>query len=122
MDVERQLVVRGRHTSVPPKFREAVGPKVAKLARIDPHLLHVDVELSKEHNPRQSGCCDRVEITVQRRGAVVRAEAAAADPLAALDRALDKACERLRRAVDRRHSRGSRVSRFVAAVTRSGSS
>ena len=54
-------------------------------------MISLDVEVSKEPNPRQADHADRVEITLHSRGPVVRAEAAAADPYAALDLAADQA-------------------------------
>ncbi|MEX5708972.1 ribosome-associated translation inhibitor RaiA [Parafrankia sp. FMc6] len=96
------IVVKGRHTAVPERFRRHVQAKLAKLERLDSKVMLVDVELSKEHNPRLSDTCDRVELTVYSRGPVIRAEAAAADAYAALDRATAKLAERLRRASDRR--------------------
>ncbi|WP_261554802.1 ribosome hibernation-promoting factor, HPF/YfiA family [Frankia tisae] len=96
------IVVKGRHTVVPERFRNHVEAKLAKLERLDSNIISVDVELSKEHNPRLSHVCDRVELTVYSRGPVIRAEAAAADCYAALDLATGKLAERLRRAADRR--------------------
>ncbi|EIV93932.1 ribosome hibernation-promoting factor, HPF/YfiA family [Frankia sp. QA3] len=96
------IVVKGRHTAVPERFRNHVEAKLAKLERLDSNIISVDVELSKEHNPRLSDVCDRVELTVYSRGPVIRAEAAAADCYAALDLATGKLTERLRRAADRR--------------------
>jgi hypothetical protein len=58
--------------------------------------------ISHEPNRRQSKACERVEITCLDRGPVVRAEACADDPYAALDMAMDKLLERLRRMRDRR--------------------
>ena len=96
------IVVKGRHTAVPERFRGQVQTKLAKLERLDTKLMRVDVELSREHNPRLSQVRDRVELTVYSRGPVIRAEAAAADPYTALDKAGAKLMERLRRAADRR--------------------
>ncbi len=96
------IVVKGRHTVVQERFRNHVEAKLAKLERLDSNIISVDVELSKEHNPRLSHVCDRVELTVYSRGPVIRAEAAAADCYAALDLATGKLAERLRRAADRR--------------------
>ena len=63
--------------------------------------------------------CDAVEITCHAKGPVIRAEACTDDPYAALDIALDKLFERLRRASDRRRvSRpGRRVPESVAQAT-----
>ncbi|ABD10148.1 ribosomal subunit interface protein [Frankia sp. CcI156] len=96
------IVVKGRHTAVPERFRNHVQAKLAKLERLNSNIIRVDVELSKERNPRLSDVCDRVELTVYSRGPVIRAEAAAADCYAALDLAAGKLAERLRRAADRR--------------------
>ncbi|SNQ45833.1 Ribosome hibernation promotion factor [Frankia canadensis] len=96
------IVVKGRHTAVPERFRKHVEAKLAKLERLNSHIIRVDAELSKEHNPRLADVCDRVELTVYSRGPVIRAEAAAADCYAALDLAAGKLAERLRRAADRR--------------------
>ncbi|CAO5242888.1 ribosome hibernation-promoting factor, HPF/YfiA family [Frankia sp. AgKG'84/4] len=97
-----EIVVKGRHTVVPDRFRKHVEAKLAKLERLNSQIIRVDVELSKEHNPRLADFCDRVELTVYSRGPVIRAEAAAADCYAALDLAAGKLAERLRRAADRR--------------------
>ncbi|MCM3885668.1 ribosome hibernation-promoting factor, HPF/YfiA family [Frankia sp. R82] len=113
------IVVKGRHTAVPERFRKHVEAKLAKLERLDSHIIGVDVELSKEHNPRLADVCDRVELTVYSRGPVIRAEAAADDCYAALDLAATKLAERLRRAADRRvrhhaNHAGSRPSGITA--------
>lgn len=100
-----EIVVKGRKTDVPERFRQHVQVKLAKLERLDHKVFRVDAELSKERNPRLSGVCDRIELTVYSRGPVIRAEAAAADPYAALDLASAKLQERLRRAADRRAKR-----------------
>jgi ribosomal subunit interface protein len=96
------IVVTGRHTTVPEKFRRLVEVKITKLERFDHKAFRVDAELSREHNPRMSDVRQRVELTMFSRGPVIRAEASAADPYAALERAAAKLAERLRRAADRR--------------------
>lgn len=106
------VVVRGRHTTVAERFRQHVHEKLAPVLKLDHKIIRLDVEVSEEHNPRQSAVCERVEITCIGRGPVVRAEAAAQDAYAALDLAVAKLEERLRRAADRRHSRGARLSRL----------
>jgi ribosomal subunit interface protein len=109
-----EFVVKGRHTEVTDRFRRHVAGKMSGLDRFDHKLFRLDVELSEEHNPRLSAFCERVEITAYSRGPVIRAEAAGPDAYAALDAAVAKLEERLRRAADRRHSRGSRVAKAHA--------
>jgi ribosomal subunit interface protein len=104
-----EIVVKGRHSELPMGFREHTEDKVARLERLDHRVIRLDVEVLRERNPRQSDICERVELTCIGKGPLVRAEAAAPDPYAALDMALDKLEERLRRAATRRHSRGART-------------
>src|SRR5215218_9935438 len=99
-----EIVVRGRNVEVPEHFRQHVWDKVSTSDRFDGKLkiLRIDVELFHEKNPRQSGNCQRVEITLRGKGPVVRAEASAPDFYSALDLAAGKLDARLRRAADRR--------------------
>ena len=97
-----EIVVAGRHTEVLPKYRAHVEQKLAKVEQLAPRAQRIDVVVSHETNPRQSGSSERVELTVVDRGPVIRAEACADDRYAALDMALGKLLERLRRTRDRR--------------------
>ncbi|SCG06229.1 ribosomal subunit interface protein [Streptomyces sp. MnatMP-M17] len=101
------IVVKGRKTEVPERFRKHVAEKLKleKIQKLDGKVISLDVEVSKEHNPRQADRCDRVEITLHSRGPVIRAEAAAADPYAALDLATGKLEARLRKQHEKRHNR-----------------
>ncbi|MBB0244115.1 ribosome hibernation-promoting factor, HPF/YfiA family [Streptomyces alkaliphilus] len=104
------IVVKGRKTEVPERFRRHVAEKlkIDKIQRIDTKVLSLDVEVSKEPNPRQADRSDRVEITLRHRGPVIRAEASASDPYGALDLAVEKLETRLRRRHDKRTSRRGR--------------
>lgn len=101
------IVVKGRKTEVPERFRKHVVEKLKleKIQNLDPKVIRLDVEVLKERNPRLADRSDRVEITVRSRGPVVRAEAAASDPYAALDLAADKLTSQLRRQHDKRRTR-----------------
>lgn len=110
-------VVKGRHCHPSEKFRDYAVGKVERLERFGVPIIRVDIELSREHAPRQAATCERVELTVLGRGPVVRAEASAADPLAAFDLVLDKVESRLRRAADRK--RVHHTSRGPATVRHS---
>jgi ribosomal subunit interface protein len=112
------IVVKGRNVEVPDHYREHVADKLSKVERYDQKLIRADVELFHERNPRQSDKCQRVEITVNTRGPVVRAEACAKDFYSALDCAINKLDGRLRRAADRRRvHRGRHAPVSVAAAT-----
>jgi ribosomal subunit interface protein len=96
------IVITGRRTDVPERFKRLAEEKLGKVAQFAPRAQRIDVELSHERNPRQADNCEKVEITVRNKGPVVRAEACADDALAALDLATGKLVERLRRMGDRK--------------------
>ncbi len=97
-----EIAVVGRHTEVSERFRRHVAEKMEKVPHLAPRAQRIDVEITHERNPRQSDSSERVELTVRGKGPVVRAEASADDPYAALDLASATLMERLRRARDRR--------------------
>jgi len=97
-----EIIVKGRHTGVSDRFRDHVTTKLARIQRLNNRLIRVDVEVSKEPNHRLSGQRERVELTIHSRGPAIRAEASADDRFSAMDIALGKLEERLRRLNDRR--------------------
>ena len=105
MNAPVDIVVRGRHLDISQRFREHVGEKLSRIDKFGVALSRIDVEVSKESNPRQADRAFEVELTCLGRGPVIRAEATAADKYAALDLAYGRLEERLRRAADRRHAR-----------------
>lgn len=113
-----EIVVTGRHMQVSDRFRDHLDEKLAKIPQLAPRVQRVDVIVSHEPNKRQAKACERVEITCHVKGPIVRAEACLDDKYAALDLALDKLMERLRRAQDRRRvHRGRHAPESVAAAT-----
>ena len=92
-----EIVVTGRHVQVSERFRRHLDEKLAKVPQLAPRVQRLDVVVTHEANKRQSKACDRVEITCHVKGPVVRAEAIADDKYGALDIAMDKLLERLRR-------------------------
>ena len=85
------IIFRGRQTDVLDRFRKHATAKLAKIGKLDQKAMSVDVEVSTERKPRQSGRKERVELTISSRGPVIRAEAAAEDRYAALDMAARQA-------------------------------
>ena len=113
-----EIVVTGRHMQVSDRFRDHLDEKLAKIPQLAPRVQRVDVIVSHEPNKRQAKSCERVEITCHVKGPIVRAEACLDDKYAALDLALDKLMERLRRAQDRKRvHRGRHAPESVAAAT-----
>ncbi|MEV4107652.1 ribosome-associated translation inhibitor RaiA [Nonomuraea sp. NPDC049695] len=112
------IIVKGRHTGVSDRFRDHVTTKLARIERLDNKLIRVDVEVSKERNPRLADQRERVELTIHSRGPAIRAEASADDRFTALDMALDKLEGRLRRLADRRKvHHGNHCPPSVAEIT-----
>ena len=112
------IVVKGRNVEVPDHYRVHVADKLARLERYDKKVIRFDVELFHEPNRRQSKNCQRVEITAKGRGPVVRAEACAGDFYGALDCAVTKLENRLRKIHDRRRVHyGRRSPASVAEAT-----
>jgi ribosomal subunit interface protein len=112
------VVVTGRNVEVSASYRAHVAGKLARLGKYTHRVIRYDVELSHENNPRQSKACHRVEITGTGNGPTERAESVGPDFYAALDTAITKVAERLRRGHDRlraHHGRHRRTS--VAAAT-----
>lgn len=112
------IIVKGRRTEISDKFRQHVENKLAKLSKWERKGMTVDVEVSRERNPRQSSQSERIELTIHSTGPVIRSEASADDRYGALDLALDRVESRLRKAVDRRKvGKGKRAPVSVAAAT-----
>jgi ribosomal subunit interface protein len=114
-----EIVVTGRHLDVPAQLRTHAEEKLAKVVKLAPKAFRVDVEVSRERNPRMSEICERVELTCVSPGPVIRAEAAAHEMLEAFDLAWAKLESRLRKAADRRRvHRGARTPVSVATATK----
>jgi len=96
------IVVKSRHHEVTDRFRRHALEKLSKSERLDERAISLTVELCEERNPRQSEQRDRIELTLNSPGPVVRAEAAAGDPYSALDIAVTKLEAQMRKAADRR--------------------
>jgi ribosomal subunit interface protein len=97
-----EIVVKGRNVEIPDHFRIYVSEKLSRLERFDRTIYLFDVELDHERNRRQRKNCQHVEITARGRGPVVRGEACADSFYAALESAVCKLENRLRRHKDRR--------------------
>ncbi|MGF1663006.1 MAG: ribosome hibernation-promoting factor, HPF/YfiA family, partial [Kineosporiaceae bacterium] len=103
------VTVTVRHCEVPERFRRHLTDKVAKVEQLAPRARRVAAVVRHEPNPRLAPVAYSVELTVHGDGPVVRAEASADEPYAALDLTMAKIVERLRRVHDRKVVRHSRV-------------
>ncbi len=96
------ITVTGRKKVVSDRFRRHLEDKLSKIPQMAPRVGRVEVVLTHEANPRLAKTSERVEITCYIKRTVVRAEAAADEEYAALDMAMSKLTERLRRMNDKR--------------------
>jgi len=97
-----EITVTGRHVTVPERFRRHIEDKLSKVPQLDPRVSRCDVVVTHEANPRQAKEAERIEITCHAKRSVIRAEACADDVYGALDVAMTRLGERLRRVNDRR--------------------
>lgn len=113
------ITVTGRKTTVTDRFRRHLEGKLDKVPQLAPRVSRVEVVLTHEANPRLAKTSERVEITCFVQRTVVRAEAAADEEYAALDLAMTRLVERLRRMHDKRRVSltGKHRPRSVAEAT-----
>ena len=103
------------------RFRSVVEEKTLRIEHLAPRAQRVDIKVTHRayHNGRIED--DTVELTLTGKGPIVRAEATDGDKFAALDLAVDKLCEQLRRAKDKRvdsrnHPRGAKYEKETGAL------
>lgn len=96
------------------RFREVAEEKATRIATLAPRAQRLDVKVT--HHAYHQGRMDdeTVELTLSGKGPIVRAEATDADKFAALDMAVDKLAEQMRRVKGKRleardHPRGARL-------------
>ncbi|YAL82503.1 ribosome hibernation-promoting factor, HPF/YfiA family [Dermacoccaceae bacterium W4C1] len=113
-----EITVTGRHATVPERFRRHIEEKLAKVAQLDSRVTRCEVVVTHEANPRQAKEAERIELTCHAKRTVIRAEAGADDPYAALDIAMTRLLERVRRLNDKRRvHRGRQTPLSVAKAT-----
>lgn len=83
------ITVSARHIDISPALRAAAEDKIGRLSRFEEGLLRAEVHFSEERNPRISAK-EVCEVTMEGGGHRVRCKAAAIDPFAAIDLAVEK--------------------------------
>ena len=111
----------GVGVSVSDRFRGVVEEKVARIEHLAPRAQGLEVKVTHRayHNGRMED--STVELTLTGKGPVVRAEAVDNDKFTALDIAVDKLAEQLRRAKEKRvdgrkHPRGAKLDKESGAI------
>lgn len=103
------------------RFRSVVDEKSSRIENIAPRAAGLEVKVT--HRAYRNGAHEdsTVELTLTGKGPVVRAEAVDADKFTALDLAVDKLCEQVRRAKDKRvdarnHPRGAHFEKGTGEI------
>jgi ribosomal subunit interface protein len=111
----------GVGVSVSDRFRDVVDEKATRIENLAPRAQRLDVKVTHRayHNGRMED--STVELTLTGKGPLVRAEAVDGDKFAALDIAVDKLAEQVRRAKDKRvdarkHPRGAKLDKGTGAI------
>ena len=105
--------IAGVGVGITDRFRSVVAEKAARIENLAPRAQRLDVKVT--HREYRGGRLEdtTVELTLTGTGPLVRAEAVDGDKFASLDLAVDKMCEQIRRAKEKRvearnHPRGAR--------------
>lgn len=96
------VVVTSRRCQLNDAFRDHVSEKLNSLEKLKERIIRAEVMVTCSEAKRQPEQAVRVEITLNGKGPVVRAEAAADDKMVAFEHALDRLKTQLLRASDRR--------------------
>jgi ribosomal subunit interface protein len=104
------------------RFRTVVEEKVSRIEHLAPRATALEVKVT--HRSYRNGRMedDTVELTLDGKGPVVRAEATDTDKFAALDLAVDKISEQIRRAKQKRvdarnHPRGAKFEKGTGELS-----
>lgn len=96
-----EISITGRNVGITDRFRSYATEKAEKIDHLADKALAFEIKVSRHNEKLGSSGDDRVELMLIGPGPLVRAESNGSDKYVALDLALDKLVERLRRAKDR---------------------
>jgi ribosomal subunit interface protein len=97
-----EVVVTSRRCQLTDAFRDHVSDKLNSLEKLKERIIRAEVMVTLSDAKRQPEQAVSVEITLNGKGPVVRAEAFADDKMVAFEHALDRLKTQLLRASDRR--------------------
>jgi putative sigma-54 modulation protein len=112
-----QIDIKGRNVPVTDKLRKHVERRLTKVTRQVSDLARLEIEISKEPNPRVSDC-QVAEGTLYLKGVTLRARDASPDMLHSLNLMVDELARQVKRHRDkRRHRREAHAAAARAART-----
>ncbi|WP_431802342.1 ribosome hibernation-promoting factor, HPF/YfiA family [Microbacterium sp. bgisy203] len=112
----------GVGVSISDRFRTVVEEKSVRIENLAPRAQRLDVKVTHRAYHNGSREEETVELTLTGKGPVVRAEATDGDKFVALDLAVDKLAEQVRRAKEKRvdarnHPRGAKLDKESGALS-----
>lgn len=84
-----KITIKGRNFELSDSVKNYVYSKFARFEKYDKHILKINVELFKERNPSISDN-KIIEVNIQVKQAIIRAEASSPDIYASIDLVIDK--------------------------------
>ncbi|AZS44583.1 ribosome hibernation-promoting factor, HPF/YfiA family [Microbacterium oleivorans] len=116
-----EINIVGVGVSVSDRFRTVVEEKSARIEHLAPRAQRLDIKVTHRtyHNGGRED--ETVEVTLTGKGPLVRAEAVDGDKFAALDLAINKLAEQIRRAKEKRvdlrnHPRGAKLEKGTGTL------
>ncbi|CAL4860514.1 ribosome hibernation-promoting factor, HPF/YfiA family [Microbacterium sp. MM2322] len=116
-----EINIVGVGVSVSDRFRTVVEEKSARIEHLAPRAQRLDIKVTHRvyHNGGRED--ETVEVTLTGKGPLVRAEAVDGDKFAALDVAITKLAEQIRRAKEKRvdlrnHPRGAKLEKGTGTL------
>ncbi|MCO7204186.1 ribosome-associated translation inhibitor RaiA [Microbacterium sp. CnD16-F] len=116
-----EINIVGVGVSVSDRFRTVVEEKSARIEHLAPRAQRLDIKVTHRtyHNGGRED--ETVEVTLTGKGPVVRAEAVDGDKFTALDLAITKLAEQIRRAKEKRvdarnHPRGAKLEKGTGTL------
>ncbi len=114
--------IAGVGVSITDRFRTVAEEKSARIENLAPRAQRLDIKVTHQATHRGRVEDEKVELTLTGTGPVVRAEATGADKFVALDLAVTKLAEQVRRAKQKRedarhHPRGAKFEKGSGALT-----
>lgn len=91
-----QVTVKGKNLDVPSHVKDEAVAKLSKVRKLFDRFIDMEVVFSEDKNPRIT---DKIhcEVVLHAKGKYLRAEAAAPDPLSAIDKAEAKLSRQVRK-------------------------
>lgn len=115
-----EINIVGVGVGISDRFRTVVEEKASRIDHVSQKAQRLDIKVTQQNYRGGRVEDDTVELTLTGAGPVVRAEATEADKFTALDAAIDKLVEQIRRAKDKRidarnHPRNARFEKEAGA-------